>query len=62
MIYFHDTAAFFEKHYGEIEELRQDWADSVGEPLRIDGDLKNSLTWFAFEEVAYRLAGELGLT
>jgi hypothetical protein len=33
LIYYHDTAAFFEKHYGEIEELRQDWADSVGEPL-----------------------------
>ena len=33
LIYFHDTAAFFEKHYGEIEELRQDCADSGGEPL-----------------------------
>ena len=61
MIYYADTHAFFDAHYEEIDELRQDWADSVGEPLRIDGDLKNYLTWFAFEEVSYRLAGEFGL-
>ena len=60
MIYYADTHAYFDAYYDEIEELRQDWADNVGEPLRIDGDLKNGLAWFAFEEVAYRLAGSWG--
>jgi len=28
--------------------------------LTIKGDLKNYLAWFAFEEVAYQMAEELG--
>ena len=60
MVYYSDTHAFFDKHYDEIEELRDDWEDSVGQPLAIKGDLKNFLAWFAFEEVAYQMAEELG--
>lgn len=41
--------------------MRQEWEDNTGGPLRINGDLKNALAWFAFEEVAYQLAVELGL-
>lgn len=61
MIYYRDTHAFFDRHYDEIEELREGYEDSVGGPLHIQGDLKNWLAWFAFEEVVYRLAGDLGL-
>ncbi|MGB1216038.1 MAG: DUF7222 domain-containing protein [Pikeienuella sp.] len=60
MVYYSDTHAFFDKHYDEIEELRDDWEDSVGQPLAIKDDLKNFLAWFAFEEVAYQMAEELG--
>jgi hypothetical protein len=60
LVYYSDTHAFFDKHYDEIEELRGDWEDSVGQPLAIKGDLKNFLAWFAFEEVAYQMAEELG--
>ena len=60
MIWYSDTHAFFDKHYDEIEELRECWEHSVGQPLTIKGDLKNFLAWFAFEEVAYQMAEELG--
>lgn len=56
LIYYADTHAFFEAHYDEIEDLRADVESSMGEPLRIRGDLKNFFAWFAFEETAYRMA------
>lgn len=62
MIYYRDTQAFFDDHYEEIEDLREQYEENVGEPLSISGDLKNFLAWFAFEDVAYRLAEEMGLT
>ena len=61
LIYYSDTHAFFDRYYDEIEELREDYEDSIGEPLRINGDLKNWLAWFAFEETAYQMANELEL-
>jgi hypothetical protein len=45
----------------EIEDLREEYEDNVGEPLRINGDLKNWFAWFAFEETAYRMANDVGL-
>ena len=61
LIYYYDTHAFFDRYYDEIEELREDYEDSVGEPLRINGDLKNWLAWFAFEETAFCMANDLKL-
>ncbi len=61
LIYYTNTHQFFDKYYDEIEELRNDWEDSVGEPLQIKNDLKNTLAWFGFEETARQLADELGL-
>lgn len=62
LIYYRDTHSFFDCYYDEIEELREEYEDSLGEPLRINGDLKNWLAWFAFEETAFRMANdELGL-
>ena len=61
LIYFKDTHAFFDTHYYQIEEIREEWEDSIGEPIRINGDLKNTLAWFAFEEVAYKMANEFEL-
>lgn len=59
LIYFTQTHAFFDTHYDEIEDLRQDYKDSCGIDIPIKYDLKNTLAWFAFEEVAYQLANEL---
>ena len=55
LIYYHDTHAFFDKHYHEIEEIRHAIQDDVGLVLETHGDLKNHLAWLAFE---YR-AGQL---
>lgn len=61
LIYYTDTHAFFDKHYDAIETLRDAYEDQLGEPLTIKGDLKNTLAWFAFEQTAYDMAGELGI-
>ncbi len=61
MIYYQDTHTFFDCHYDEIEDLREEYEDSVGQPISIVGDLKNWLAWFAFEETAFQLANELNL-
>lgn len=61
LCWYSDTHAFFQRHYDEIEELRQE-LDDQGLPIIIAGrDLKNTLAWFGFEEVAYRMMEELGL-
>lgn len=59
LIYYHDTHAFFDQHYEEIEALREEFEHDQGVPLDISGDLKNALAWFSFELVAYRLANDL---
>lgn len=56
LIYYSDTHQFFDDYYYEIEELREEFEDSIGEPIKITGDLKNTLAWFAFEETAHQLA------
>lgn len=56
LIYYTDTHAFYDKHYSEIEELRAEYEESIGEPLQTHNDLKNYLAWFAFEQVAYQLS------
>ena len=61
LVYYCETAEFFDAHYHEIEDLRHEFQQKFGESVRIDGDLKNSLAWFAFEETARQLADELGL-
>ena len=61
LIYYRDTQRFFDCYYDEIEELREEYEDNVGQPLQINGDLKNWLAWFAFEETAFQLANELEL-
>lgn len=62
LIYYTDTHAFFDRFYDEIELLREDYYASFGEQLNFDGDLKNFLAWYAFEETAYRMAhDDLGL-
>ena len=55
LIYYYQTAKFFDKHYDQIDELRDNYQDETGEALKIEGDLKNCLSWFAYEEVARSL-------
>lgn len=61
LIYYTDTHTFFDIHYHQIEELRSYFEDEMGGKIKIIGDLKNTLAWFAFEEVAYQLATKFKL-
>ena len=58
LVYYADTRAFYDRNYAEIEDLREEYEQEIGEPLQINGDLKNFLAWFAFETIAYRIASE----
>lgn len=59
LVYYFDTHAFFQKHYNEIEHLRQEIEEMFGKPLKPEGDLMNWYAWFAFEETALRLYNEI---
>jgi len=61
LVYTSDTHNFYDSHYYEIEELREEFENSIGEPIPIKGDLKNFFTWFAFEQTAYKMANEFEL-
>lgn len=61
MIYHQDTHRFYDKHYHEIESLRLDWEGMSGNPMMIEGDLKNFYAWFSFQNVAFRIARDLEL-
>ena len=61
LVYYYDTHAFFDRHYDEIEEMREEFEKYTGEALSIRGDLKNHLAWWAFEARAWEMAQELGL-
>jgi hypothetical protein len=61
LIYYSDTRIFFDKFYKEIEDLRIEYEESTGCAFQIKYDLRNTLAWFAFEEICYRLVCELEL-
>ena len=61
LIYYCDTEKFFDEHYHEIMELKEEFETSVGQPMEIPYQLKNYLAWFGFEQTAYQLANKLGL-
>ncbi len=55
LICYNQTEAFFDTHYLEIMELKTEFEESVGQPMKIPFELKNFLAWFAFEETARKL-------
>lgn len=59
LIYYLDTHRFFDEHYDAIESIRLDYEQAFGEPMTIEGDLKNHLAWYAFETTARELVEEL---
>lgn len=61
LIYYSDTHTFYDTYYHDIEELRYDLEQSMGEPLQPKGDLKNWYAWLGFEETARLLADELNI-
>ena len=61
LIYYHDTKAFFVEYMDEIEELKDEMEESIGEPLKIESPMYNWLAWFGYEETARKIADELGV-
>ncbi len=61
LIYYTDTKDFFIRHMEEIDELRGELEDSLGEPLKIGTPAYNWLAWFGYEETARKLAEKLGI-
>ena len=62
LCWYSDTHRFYDKHYDEIEGIREEWEGSAWEHIKIKWDLKNFFAWFAFESIAYDLAEELWIT
>ncbi|WP_421754188.1 DUF7222 domain-containing protein [Croceimicrobium sp.] len=61
LIYYKDTHAFYDAHYHEIEDLRYELEQEMGQPLQPQGDLKNWYAWLGFEETARKMMYELGI-
>lgn len=61
LIYYSDTAKFYDNYYNEIEELREELEESLGESIAVKGDLKDFYACLAFEETARILSENLGL-
>ncbi len=59
LVYFSETRAFYDIFYEDIEELREEWEDRIGEIIKINGDLKNFFAWFGFEQKASEIYSEL---
>lgn len=55
LVYFTDTAKFFDKYYYEIMDLKAEYEDSTGLEMKLPYQLKNHLAWFGFEQMAYKL-------
>lgn len=55
LVFYNQTEAFFDHHYHEIMELKEEFEEMTGQPMAIPYQLKNHLAWFAFEETAWRL-------
>lgn len=61
LIYYKDTKAFFDEFVSEIDELREDMENSLGEPLKIGYPCYNWLAWFGYEEMTRQVSDKLGL-
>lgn len=56
------THHFFNSYYDEIEELRLNFEEQSGGPIDMPFGIKNTFTWFAFEQTAKHLIQELDIT
>lgn len=61
LVYYTDTKAFYIRHIDEIDELREEMEQSIGEPIEIGHPVYNWLAWFGYEETARKIADELGI-
>ena len=64
---YYQTKAFFDRHKDEINEMAKELSnDMYGNPYELyynlnGGCSKNTMVWWAFEEMTQRIADEMGL-
>ena len=76
LVYYDDTAAFYNRHKDDINTLLSETLESTGfksahdvfgnklqesDPLFLGTHNQNLMAWFAFEETARKLACEIGI-
>ena len=61
LLLYKDTHSFFDKHYREINTLRNDYQHVFIDYLLEGGDLKTNLVYFSIEQVAFLIKQELGI-
>lgn len=61
LIYYTDTKDFFLTHMDEIDDIRKELEDNLGEPLKIEQPMYNYLAWLGYEETARSIASELDI-
>lgn len=61
LIYYKDTLAFYNEHVDEIEALREETEEAIGESLSIGYPSYNWMSWFGYEETARKVADEIGM-
>ena len=61
LIYYKDTKAFYIKYIDEIDELREECEEMIGEPLKMGYPLYNWLAWFGYEATARKIADKLDI-
>lgn len=63
LIYYKDTRAFYDRFYNEIEDLRYNMSQDIGEDINppSDQDSKNWLAWFGYEKTMRELVSEVGI-
>lgn len=55
MIYYTDTYAFFNWFIPEIDDIRLSYEESTGCKVGLGSDTRNTLAWFAYEQVAFEI-------
>lgn len=55
LVYYNQTHEWFDTYYNEIMELVEEYEEMTGEKLHWEGDLKNWLAWFSFEQTVRRM-------
>jgi hypothetical protein len=62
MIRYADTQKFFDEHYDEIQDIRDELQDQwIPVTIPTHTDLKNFLAWLSFEEKAREIYYDLGM-
>jgi len=61
LIYTADIQQYFNRYYREIEGIRRNIEQNLGESLSFSGDLVTGLVWTAYEDMSVQMAVDMGV-